>query len=96
MATERVWVVDTDPVTGEVNRQQAHELLSALEGSLYAIGGVMRVAADREPVRDLGGGKQEYRTVRYVFTWDSFAPARRPQPVEEPEELQEAEAAEAA
>lgn len=92
-------MIETDPVTGQVDRQQAHELLAALENVLWSVGGVARIAADREPIRDLGG-KTEYRSVRYVVTWDSFAPARKPQqaedPPEETDEALEAGAAEAA
>jgi hypothetical protein len=89
---DRVWIVDADPVTGEVDRQRALDLLVALEGTLATIGGVLHVAADRELV-GMAGSQELYRTRAYLIQWESFAPARKPAPVPDPEPEEEPAAA---
>jgi hypothetical protein len=75
---DRTWHIGAND-SGYGDRQAMLGLLSELEPSLFHLGGMLAVAAVREPVDG------DYRTVGYVMSWQSFAPAQRSTDVSEPE-----------
>lgn len=75
MSADRSWQIDGDPflTTPEELEEEIHSAAVVLS----RVGGVVLIAAQREEV-----APQHYVTTGYVFTWRSYAPARRMEPVE--------------
>lgn len=73
---KRTWQLERDPVTGEVDREQAARVFLDMEGACFELGGVFQAAPIRQPKP--GGLPGEHETVGYYFAWDSFAPAFAP------------------
>lgn len=81
----RVWNVDTDPVTGEVDRQQVLQVFADCEALGHLVGGSFVAAPKRVQLADNGSATPEYVTVGWIVEWRSFAPAGR-----EPEDAADA------
>ena len=86
----RTWTVEervlTDRDSGEqwvgIDRAEAQEAYLECEAIQHRLGGAIIIAPDREQQPD-----GTFRTRRLVFRYESFVPARRPEPVaEEPQE----------
>lgn len=80
----RSWVIDGDPFLvddDETLAASVHEALTILS----RIGGAITILANREQV-----APEHWHTTSYVFRWNSFAPARRLEPVSEPEPVDDA------
>lgn len=89
--SERIYVIESDPITGEVDRAKVLQLVSDMIGALFAVGGKVQIAADRVEVGTiLVGDKQQAiaETQGIVVRYQSFAPVRRHDaaapPLEEP------------
>lgn len=75
MSAHRTWQLDGDPFLTspedlEVELHQAANILAR-------VGGVILIAAQREEI-----APDHFVTTGYAFTWRSYAPARRMEPVE--------------
>jgi hypothetical protein len=60
------------------DREEVRELLLDLEGSLFQLGGIVSMSSIREQI-----APDSYITTGVVVVYDSFAPARTAEPVEE-------------
>lgn len=84
MANQRTWVIQTEmgpdgfPLP-EADRQAMHALFADLEATLFRVGGLIRIVADREKY-GRAGEEDLYRTVGYVVQWQQYAPARPVEP----------------
>lgn len=105
--SERIYVIETDPITGEVDRAKVLQLVSDMIGALFAVGGKVQIAADRVEVGTIMVGDKPQaiaETQGIVVRYQSFAPVRRhdadPPPLEDadptPVELEERLEAQAA
>lgn len=74
---DRNWVIDGDPFA--VSDEELQYALAEATVILSRVGGTIAVVADREEI-----APGMYQTVRYVFKWSSYAPAKRQEPVPEP------------
>lgn len=58
------------------DREEVRELLLDLEGSLFQLGGIVSMSSIRELI-----APDTYITTGIVVVYDSFAPARTPEPL---------------
>jgi hypothetical protein len=78
--SERIYVIETDPITGEVDRAKVLQLVSDMIGALFAVGGKVQIAADRVEVGTIMVGERPQaiaETQGIVVRYQSFAPVRR-------------------
>lgn len=80
----RSWVIDGDPFLVDDDETLAAALGDVIT-ILSRIGGAVTILANREQV-----SAEHYHTTSFVFRWNSFAPARRLEPVSEPEPVDDA------
>jgi hypothetical protein len=88
----RLWVVEADPETGELDPEQITEAIVEAATIVNRVGGVVLIASRREELPpDTWGVPVEgvYGTTALVVKWESYAPVPRPQPAPEPEEAPE-------
>lgn len=70
----RNWQLDADPFAVE-EIEDLHAAIVEATQILSRIGGAIVIVADREQVAD-----EMYVTSRYLFRWNSYAPAKRAEP----------------
>jgi hypothetical protein len=78
--SERIYIIETDPITGEVDRAKVLQLVSDMIGALFAVGGKVQIAADRVEVGTIMVGERPQaiaETQGIVVRYQSFAPVRR-------------------
>jgi hypothetical protein len=97
--SERIVIIEQNPLTGEVDRQQVLQVVSDFIGTLFAVGGKLQIAADRVEIGEVLVGERPQKlaeTQGLVIRYQSFAPARaaeaQPEPLEEPAEPLEPDA----
>jgi hypothetical protein len=85
---KRTWVVEPgyDPETGDVtdgyDRAEALQTLRDLEATLYRVGGMVSMAADRVRSGEAPDGSPLATSERLIITWQAFSPLREPAAVE--------------
>lgn len=78
--SERIVIIQTDPITGEVDRQRVLQVAMDFIGALFAVGGKLQIGADRVVVGEVQVGDSVQpiaETHGLVFRYQSFSPARR-------------------
>jgi hypothetical protein len=96
--SERIYIIEADPITGEVDRGKVLQTISDFIGTLFAVGGKLQIAADRVAVGEVAVGSSSQliaETHAIVIRYQSFAPVRdarvAPEPLgddPEPDELE--------
>lgn len=85
--SERIYIIEADPITGEVDRGKVLQTVSDFIGTLFAVGGKLQIAADRVAVGEVAVGESSQliaETHAIVLRYQSFAPVRRADAVAEP------------
>jgi hypothetical protein len=80
----RSWIIDGDPFVVDDDATLEHALGEVIT-ILSRIGGAVTILANREQI-----APEHWHTTSYVLRWNSFAPARRLEPVSEPEPVDDA------
>jgi hypothetical protein len=75
--SERIYVIETDPITGEVDRAKVLQLVSDMIGTLFAVGGKVQIAADRVEVGTVMVGEGAVRSRRRRGSWCATRASRR-------------------
>lgn len=83
-AAKRTWVIEPgyDPETGDVtdgyDRAEALQMLRDLEATLYRVGGMVSIAADRVRTGEAPDGAPLATSERLIVSWQAFSPLRDP------------------
>jgi hypothetical protein len=93
-AAKRTWIIEPgyDPDTGAAtegyDRSEAVQILRDLEATLFRVGGMVSIAADRVRAGQAPDGSPLAISERLIVSWQAFSPLRDPEvyvpePVEE-------------
>lgn len=77
--SERIYIIEADTITGEVDRGKVLQTVSDFIGTLFAVGGKLQIAADRVAVGEIAVGDSTQliaETHAIVIRYQSFAPVR--------------------
>lgn len=94
--SERIYIIEADPITGEVDRGKVLQTISDFIGTLFAVGGKLQIAADRVAVGEVMVGQSPQpiaETHALVIRYQSFAPIRNAAAPAPPLQEQQAELA---
>jgi hypothetical protein len=94
-AAKRTWIIEPgyDPDTGAAtegyDRSEAVQILRDLEATLFRVGGMVSIAADRVRAGQAPDGSPLAISERLIVSWQAFSPLRDPEvyvpePAEEP------------
>ena len=84
-AAKRTWIIEPgyDPDTGAAtegyDRSEAVQILRDLEATLFRVGGMVSIAADRVRAGQAPDGSPLAISERLIVSWQAFSPLRDPE-----------------